>query len=184
MSDQSQQAIDTHWPELGAAGFLMAVGLLVMADSLRIGVGWQDDTPQPGYFPFYIGLCLSCASAVVFFKQLWRVKRVQAVFADRSQLALVWSVFWPMVVYVALIKPAGIYVASSVLIGYFMVRHGRYGVLGTALTALAIPALCFCVFELWFQKPLIKGPLEPWLLEVNWAQALGMARERLASRHT
>jgi putative tricarboxylic transport membrane protein len=29
--------------------------VLVLVDSLRVGIGWADDGPRSGYFPFYIG---------------------------------------------------------------------------------------------------------------------------------
>ncbi len=181
MRDEKPQVIDTRWPELGVALFLMVIGILVLADSLRIGVGWEDDTPQPGYFPFHVGLFLLGASTVVFVKQLWRMRHAHPVFAERPQLAMVWAVFWPMVVYVGLIAVVGIYFASGILIAYFMLRHGRYGALATLLASLAIPIICYCVFEIWFQKPLIKGPVELWLSEVNWAAALGAVRARLGA---
>lgn len=181
MSDDKSQAISTRWPELGVAVFLMTIGMLVIADSLRIGAGWEDDTPQPGFFPFYIGLFLLGASTVIFLKQLWHFKRAHPDFAERPQLAMVWAVFWPMAVYVGLIAPVGLYVASSILIGYFMARYGRYGLLATLLASLAIPILCYGVFEIWFQKPLIKGPLELWLNEVDWTAALSVVRGRLGN---
>ena len=30
----------------------------MVGDSLRVGIGWADDGPRSGYFPFYIGLML------------------------------------------------------------------------------------------------------------------------------
>ena len=68
--------------------------------------------------------------------------------------------FVPIVVYVALIAGLGIYVASLLLIAYFMRRHGRYGWGVTAAVSVGVPLVCFGVFERWFMVPLIKGPLE------------------------
>ena len=36
--------------ELVVALLFVALGVLVMADSLRVGAGWADDGPQAGYF--------------------------------------------------------------------------------------------------------------------------------------
>jgi hypothetical protein len=63
--------------------------------------------------------------------------RSSAVFADRGQLRMVLAVLWPMGVYVGLIFGLGIYLASFVLIAYFMRRHGRYGWGGTVGVAAA-----------------------------------------------
>ncbi|MDP2135579.1 MAG: tripartite tricarboxylate transporter TctB family protein, partial [Sulfuritalea sp.] len=50
-------------PEAGVALLLMAIGLVVIYDSLRVGIEWADDGPRAGYFPFYIGCMLAGSSA-------------------------------------------------------------------------------------------------------------------------
>ena len=158
-TQQGDDAIGVRWPELLVALFLMAIALLVLADSLRVGIGWGDDGPRSGYFPFYISLALLGASSWTAAKQLrhWRVKQV---FAERAQMRSVIQVLVPMVVYVAAIAGLGIYVASLVLIAYFMIRHGQHGLVLTAAVALGVPLAFFLIFERWFLVQLPKGPLE------------------------
>ncbi len=154
-------AIDTRGPELAVAALLLGVGGLVVADSLRIGIGWAEEGPQSGYFPFYIGLILIASSGWVALGQLlrWRASG-QESFCTREQAGLVWAMLWPIVVYVGAIQVLGIYVASALLIGYFMARHGRYRWLLTVPVAVGVPLIFFIVFERWFLVPLAKGPLE------------------------
>ena len=165
MKDSSKEAggatVSTHWPELTVAGGLLVVALLVITDSLRSGIGWADDGPRSGYFPFRIGLLLAGASVAILIGQLRA--RSMKVFAERAQLSMVVQVFIPIVLYVALIALLGIYVASLILIAYFMRRHGKYGWLLTAAVSVAVPLVFFGIFERWFLVPLIKGPLEAWL---------------------
>lgn len=157
--DRAAATVGVRWPELLTALFLMAIGGLVVADSLRVGTGWGDDGPRSGYFPFYIGLALLASSGWIVVQAL-RHWRVPAVFAERGQIALVLAIGVPMVVYVAAIKFLGIYVASALLIGWFMLRHGKHHVGTTVAVSLGVP-LAFClVFERWFLVPLPKGPLE------------------------
>ena len=52
MSDSRGDVVTTRWPELGVAALLIAVGALVVFDSVRLGTGWADDGPRSGYFPF------------------------------------------------------------------------------------------------------------------------------------
>lgn len=161
MTDESseQTAVGVRWPELIVGLMLLATAVLVIVDSIRVGIGWADDGPRSGYFPFYIGLGLLGASTWIVIHQL-RHWRANGPFAEREQLASVWAILWPMVVYVGLIVSIGIYVASAVLIGYFMLRHGRRKAWVTAGVSLAVPLICFAVFERWFLVPLPKGPLE------------------------
>jgi putative tricarboxylic transport membrane protein len=153
------QAIGVRWPELLVALLLMAIGGLVISDSIRVGIGWGDDGPRSGYFPFYIGLLLLAASAWTAAKQLRHWKRTEH-FAERNQLRLVFAVLIPLVVYIAVIALVGLYVASALLIGYFMLRHGKHGWPLTAAVAVGVPVIFFLVFERWFLVPLPKGPLE------------------------
>ncbi len=152
--------LDARWPEVLMAGFLFVVAILVIVDSVRVGTGWADDGPRSGYFPFYIGLMLAGASGWIILGQLSRWNRDRTVFAEHEQLRLVMAVFVPMVVYVALIFGIGIYVASALLIGYFMRRYGKYRWVVTLPVAIGVPLFFFVVFERWFLVLLPKGPLE------------------------
>jgi putative tricarboxylic transport membrane protein len=160
-SPQNSNTVSTRWPELVVALLLLAVALLVIKDSLRVGIGWADDGPRSGYFPFYIGVGLLGASAWIAFSQLrqWR-SSTGSVFAEKSQLALVWAIFWPMVIYVALVAWLGIYLASFILIAYFMFRHGKHKLPLTLGVAVGVPLVFFWVFEKWFLVLLPKGPVE------------------------
>jgi putative tricarboxylic transport membrane protein len=158
-----EKSISTLGPELGVAALLMALALLVLADSLRVGIGWGDDGPRSGYFPFYIGLILLVASGWTFVTAWLKRRQNTEPFATRGQLGSVWKVAWPMALYVGAMVFVGLYVASAVLIAWFMRRHGRYGWALTAAVSVGVPLLCFGVFEKWFLVPLPKGPIEAWL---------------------
>ena len=152
--------VGTRWPELGVAAFLAALAGLVITDSLRVGIGWAEDGPRSGYFPFYIGSILLAASLWVILGQLLRWRRDDPVFAERSQLRSVFAVLWPMTVFVILVKLIGIYIAAAVLITWFMVRHGKYRWALSLTVAFGVPLFFFLVFERWFLVPLPKGPIE------------------------
>jgi hypothetical protein len=158
---ESAAVVGNRWPELVTAGVLFAAAVLVIVDSLRVGIGWADDGPRSGYFPFYIGLGLLAASGWIAIEQLmsWRASAGK-VFAERGQIALVWAILWPMVLYVGLVAFMGIYVGSAVLIAYFMLRHGKHALPLTLAVSLGVPLVCFFVFERWFMVTLPKGPLE------------------------
>ena len=160
--DRADDTVGVRWPELLVALFLMVLAMLVITDSLRVGTGWGDDGPRSGYFPFYIGLALLASSAGVAVGALRQWARHEA-FAEKPQLRSVWAILWPMTVYVGLITVLGIYISSIVLIGYFMLRHGKHNVALTAAVAVGVPLVFFVVFERWFLVPLPKGPIEAML---------------------
>jgi len=39
--------------DLTTAAILIAGGLLVLWDALRLGIGWDTDGPKSGFFPFW-----------------------------------------------------------------------------------------------------------------------------------
>ena len=158
--DSTADSMSVRWPELVTALILMAIALLVISDSLRVGIGWADDGPRSGYFPFYVGVALLAASVWTAAGQLWRWRKASEVFAEREQINSVLSILIPMTVYVGVIAVLGIYIASAGLIGYFMVRHGKHNLALTAAVALGVPVLFFVVFERWFLVQLPKGPVE------------------------
>lgn len=150
----------TRGPELIVATVLMALGGLVIADSIRVGIGWAEDGPRSGYFPFYIGVLLAASSAFIVLQQLLSRAQEDPEFASREQLASVWSIAWPMTVYVASIAFIGIYLSSFVLIAFFMKRHGSWKWPPVIAIAAGVPLFFFIVFEKWFLVLLPKGPIE------------------------
>lgn len=152
--------VGSRWPEVAVAGALLAIAVLVIVDSLRVGIGWADDGPMSGYFPFYIGLMLMASSGFVLLTTFRGWKKTNPVFADREQLSGVFAMLIPMIIYVVAVTLIGIYLASAALIGYFMRRHGKFGWLATVAVSVGVPVIFFLVFERWFLVPLPKGPIE------------------------
>ena len=89
----------------------------------------------------------------------WR-KLAGKVFVSYADLKPVLTMLVPTIVYVALIKPLGIYVASALYIAGFMLFQGKYSWLPTLLVSVGVPVVVFLLFEIWFLVPLPKGPIE------------------------
>ncbi|MDO9411818.1 MAG: tripartite tricarboxylate transporter TctB family protein [Pseudolabrys sp.] len=145
--------------EAGVAVVVAAVGLITVLGSLKVGIGWGDEGPKAGFFPFYIGLAIIISSVINLY-QLFTVADDGAVFATWDQIYKVLTVVIPTAIYVAVIPYSGIYVASALLIGLFMMWLGKYSVLVAIPTAIAVPIFFFITFERWFLVPLPKGPIE------------------------
>jgi len=157
----AERGLATRWVELVVALVICAGAALVMVDSARIGARWASDGPQSGYFPFLTGTCLLVAGLWIAASTLLRWRKLANVtFVTVEQLKPVLSMLLPTVAYVVLVKLIGIYVASAIFIGAFMVWKGRYGILATLSVALGVPVAMFLLFEIWFLVPLPKGPLE------------------------
>lgn len=161
MEDKNRHsAASVRAVEIGVAAFVFLFGAIVVFDSYRVGATWGDDGPESGYFPFYVGL-LICGAAFATLLRAWRnVALAAESFVEREELKTILTVLVPTVVYVALIKFLGFYVASAIFIAYFMLRLGKYSWLMILPVALGVSVTFFLVFEKWFAVPLPKGPLE------------------------
>jgi len=147
--------------DLTTALVLMAGGLLVIWDSVRLGIGWGTDGPQSGFFPFWLAVFL-IASCGVIGGHAWRRARDKP-FVTRAQLRPVLTTLLPSAGFVVLVQWIGLYVATAFFIGFYMRWIGRYRWVPVILLGVLFPVLTFIVFEKWFLVPMPKGPLEAWL---------------------
>jgi putative tricarboxylic transport membrane protein len=145
--------------ELGVAAFMAVFAAIIIAGSLRAGIGWGAEGPKAGFFPFYVGLVI-LSSSIVNFGAAMSDRLDRRLFAEWGQLGQVMSMLVPTATYVALIPWIGIYVASALLIGVFMRWLGHYDWVRVVAIAVGVPVVTFVIFEKWFLVPLPKGPIE------------------------
>jgi hypothetical protein len=158
---QERTGVATHVVQAVTALVLLVIGIVVVVESRRLGSGWTSDGPAAGYFPFLIGLILLLSSAGMLVEAWTSAMRKREVFVDREQFRRVLSVLLPAVLYVAAVQFLGLYVASAAYIALFMVLLGKYSWLKSVIAGVAVNAVLFCMFEVWFKVPLFKGSLEP-----------------------
>jgi len=145
--------------EIGTAAAMIVLGLIVIAGSWQVGIGWGAEGPKSGFFPFYLGIIIVGAS-VFNLIQASLERDGPVLFAEWGQLRQVLAVIIPTAVYVGAIPWIGIYVASLVLIALFMVWLGGYRITYAMMISAGVVVATYLTFEKWFLVPLPKGPLE------------------------
>lgn len=155
----AERGVSVGVAESATALLLAGIGALAIIDSLRLGMGWGEDGPQAGYFPFWLGVGLVLASLANMAAALRGVGR-RRMFISYGQLRNVLAVLGPTAAFVLLSDPLGIYLPAVMLITYFMIVLGRFAWIPSVALGLATAALAFATFELWFLVPLPKGPVE------------------------
>lgn len=153
----------TRKVEIVTALCILVLGGLAVFDAIRVGYGWEQDGPQAGFYPFYVGVFLSLAALSVLLQQFMHRREPDAVFLESGQLVHVLAVLLPSCVYVGAIYILGIYVSSALFLFLFTTWQGKYGLMKSLPISLIPPFLIFMLFEIWFKIPLPKGPLETWL---------------------
>lgn len=157
-NDQTDAAISMRTVELVVGALLAALGVLVIWTNYQIGAGWAEDGPEAGYFPLRMGVFILLGSIAVIVQAA--LKNDTSPFVERAQLRMVATVLVPLIVYIAAIQLLGIYVASSLFIGIFMLAVGKFSWWKSLVVGVGTNLVLFWIFEIQFKVPLPKGPLE------------------------
>ena len=147
--------------EMGVAVACIIFGIITILGSMQVGIGWGAEGPQSGFFPFYLGV-------IIVLSSLMNLNAARAIDGEREfatwyQLKQVLAVIVPTTVYVFVLPYTGIYIASMVLIGGFMMWLGKYPLYKAILYGVGVPVAIYFMSEKWFLVPLPKGPIEYWL---------------------
>jgi putative tricarboxylic transport membrane protein len=145
--------------DIACGVFLAVIGVVVLIEGLRLGIGWGTDGPEPGFFIFYLGAALLGSSLIVVAAASRRASD-GGRFVVAGQLRSVATVFFPAVLMVILTHVVGLYVSGALYLAAYMRWIGRHRWATTVLVAIVIPLTTFLIFEIWFLVPLPKGPLE------------------------
>ena len=158
---EGQAAFRQKSAELAVAALFLLLGAIVIADSVRLGTGWQEvHGPRPGYFPFYIGLLICLASLVNMARALLLPPAANRPFVHVGELKMVLAVLVPTAVFAGLVGWIGMYVSAILYIGFFMRWLGKYAWWKVLAVSFGTATVFYLVFEKWFKVPLPKGPLE------------------------
>lgn len=147
--------------EIVVALAVCIAGLVVVIGATEFGIRWSGSGPEPGYFPFYVGLLLIFGGIGALVQAVFA--RSDTVFLDRVQLQRLVSFFVPMLVFVIISVFLGLYVGTGVYLLVVMRFQGGYRWPFSLLVSLGTVLFFFVIFEVWFQVPLLKGPLEEFL---------------------
>jgi hypothetical protein len=137
----------------------LALGFAVVFGAREYGTGWTTAGPEPGTFPFCVGVVVVAAS-VGNLVVAWLRLRSGAHFIDAVQARRIATFALPMLAFVALAMTLGFYVATTIYLAAVMRFQGGYRWLPSLAVALLTSAFFFVLLEMWFKVPLLKGPLE------------------------
>ena len=140
----------------GAFGVVTAIG------ATEFGMGWSASGPEPGAFPYYIGLMIALASAGNLLVAIVGkgVASAAADFVTREQLRLVLGFALTMIAFVAVSLVLGLYVATALYMFGTLYLQSGYNAWKAGLIAIGLPVFFYLVIERAFQVSMLKGPLE------------------------
>ena len=153
--------ISRRTAEIATALVTGAFGVVTAIGATEFGTGWSASGPEPGTFPFYIGLMVTLASAGnLVTAALARNGRLAGDFINREQLRLVLGFALPMIGFVAASLVLGLYVATALYMFGTLYFQSGYNAWKAGLIAVGLPVFFYLVIERAFQVSMLKGPLE------------------------
>ncbi|RCS22051.1 tripartite tricarboxylate transporter TctB family protein [Phyllobacterium salinisoli] len=163
MAELEKQFLSRKTMEMVTALLTAGAGLAICYGSWRSGIGWSEMGPEAGYFPFYVGVLIILGSLVTLLRSLFFYRHEGEVFLTMEKARSVLGFFLPLVAFMVISLLLGLYVGTALYICGAMMWQGGYRWWIAALAALAVTGLFYLVFEIGFQVPLLKGPIEGWL---------------------
>ncbi len=140
----------------------MLFGASIVFGAIEYNVGWDERGPEPGYFPFWMGLLVIVGSIGTLFETI--LKR-----HDKTGTALTWTGRARRPVRVADPRLSRCHEHPRALRGddaylfTVMVLHGGYRVPSSLAVSVGSALVFYVLFDKWLRVPLMKGPIEAWL---------------------
>ena len=149
--------------EVGMAALTAICGAATMIGAAEYGIGWSSSGPQPGAFPFYIGLLIVLASignvtAALLHKP--PPEHDKAPLLNREQLKRVAGFALPMVGFVVVSLLLGLYVGTAAYMFGTLVFQNGYSWSRASIIAVGLPVFFYLLIERTFKVGMLKGPLE------------------------
>lgn len=141
---------------------LIAIGALAVFDARRYGVfGWGPAGPEPGLYPFLLGVGIIAGSLIVLGRTLGGYLRSEKdeSFIPRGALKPVLSVAVPAAGMVFLMQFIGLYLAAGLYLAVYMRWIGKHRWITVVAVSVLLPLSGYLVFEKWFLIPLPEGSL-------------------------
>jgi putative tricarboxylic transport membrane protein len=142
--------------------FLACLGLVVLFAATKITGGMEERLP-PRTLPYFLGATLLVSSIILVFKSWgFRGENPDIKWPDRKGMLHVIVTIVSLAVYVALIDPIGMPIATALFVAFLVwyLWHGRHRVVYAVVTGLASGAVVMYLFMRFLELNFPMGILE------------------------
>jgi hypothetical protein len=150
--------------EFVVATALACFGLVVVVGAREFGTGWSSSGPEPGAFPFYMGIVIVAASLVNAARAAVPALRPGgwsgATFVTGEQARRVAGFALPILAFVVVSLALGLYVGMAAYLFGTLALQNRYPLWKASAIALAAPLFTWLLIERAFKVGMLKGPIE------------------------
>lgn len=156
----THNGISRYSMEIATALLTGGIGLAICYGAWQVGTGWTPSGPDSGYFPFWIGVLVVTGSVVNLLRTIVGHRHKDEIFLDAARLKSLARFVLPILGFAVISLLLGLYVGTTLYVLFAMRLQGHYAWWKSLVSGVAISVCFYLLFELVFQVPLLKGPLE------------------------
>lgn len=156
----THNGISRYSMEIATALLTGAIGVAICYGAWQVGIGWTPSGPDSGYFPFWIGVLVVAGSLVNLLRTVIGHRHKDETFLDAARLRSLARFTLPIIGFAVISLLLGLYVGTTLYVLFAMRLQGHYAWWRSLVSGIAISICFYLLFELVFQVPLLKGPLE------------------------
>lgn len=145
--------------EIWVSVAFVCLGIMVIADSIRLGFMWGMSGPESGFFPFYLGVGIVISSLLVLYDAYARYKKEGAgkpLMPPGAIKPILW-VLIPATGMVLITEFVGLHIAAALYLAFYMRVVGKIGWVTTLLVGIISPLSLYVTFDKLFLIPLPQG---------------------------
>jgi putative tricarboxylic transport membrane protein len=139
--------------EIGVALILIAAGAVILNEALRLGPGWGEQGPQPGFFPFVLTIAVIVGAIVVLLQGVLAPDR-RPFFEAPQEVEDLLKVGIPVAFAVLAIRWLGIYATAGFYLTFFMAWYGKFRWWQAAAGGILLPVAMWLALQKGFALPM------------------------------
>jgi hypothetical protein len=149
----------TKKADIITALIIMLFGVIVAADSLRIGIGWTAEGPLGGFFPFVMAALVILGTGMVIRDAIRGKSSVKGdkPFVQPGGFKPILIVVIPACLMILFTEVVGLYIAAMLYLVGYIKWAGDHSWRTSLLVGILVPLVSYIVFEKFFLIPMPMG---------------------------
>lgn len=153
-----RESITLKSVEIGASIVFLLLGIFVIREGIRLGPGWGDSGPQPGFFPFSLAILMSIGALGVFLTAL-KIRETRPFFEALEEIVDLLKVGIPAAIAIIVIPWLGLYLTAGIYVAAFSKWYGRFRWYEALASGVGVSVVLYLLLRYGFNIPM---PMSLW----------------------
>lgn len=135
----------------------VVISAFVIYEGVKLGPGWGDSGPEPGFFPFALAVLMLIGGVAVLVQEFVRALQrhgSKPFFEHRDETAELLRVGLPIAAAIATVPVLGLYIMAALYTWLFAWWHGRFRWHTSVIAGVTLPVVIYLVLREGFRIPM------------------------------